>query len=374
MLLLLFSYSIPRTARLNSSTRNGLATYGRRWRSRNSCVRGATTSPVTNSTRRCRGFRRLPRDWKNFCPSIPGIFRSQITRSYSSCSARSSADSPSRSTSTRMPSSRSTSAISPPTVGSSSSTSTRGERLSRGMPFSPGPAAGGSRRLHQKTRAALWRAENMDRSTVLPHKPQHDCQPEAGAHARRLGRKKWIEDARLNRARNARPVVPHFETRPPGAGAGGANADQTALSALQDGLLGVLQQVQKHLLQLPEIPVYIRYRNSFFNHQADRGAGKRCPHQAGRAIHQFVQGNRRTDAASLPRKLQQLAENSRGALGLRQDAAHFGIYGSRARSALLQALCVAQNRRQRIAQLVHDAAGTLTEGNEFFGQRASGIV
>src|SRR5713101_2087553 len=48
--------STPCTFSVSSSTRKGLATCGRRFRSRNSRVCAATISPVTNKKRSRRGF------------------------------------------------------------------------------------------------------------------------------------------------------------------------------------------------------------------------------------------------------------------------------------------------------------------------------
>jgi hypothetical protein len=58
-----------------------------------------------------------------------------------------------------------------------------------------------------------------------------------------------------------------------------------------------------------------------------------------------------------PGKLQQLAENSRGALGLGQEAARFAVHRAfESRLALQQSRRVAKDGRQGIAQLVLDCA------------------
>ena len=98
----------------------------------------------------------------------------------------------------------------------------------------------------------------MQSAAVLAHDAENDCQPQTGADARRLGRKKWIEDTRLDGLRNSGTVVADFQEHALFGDAPGLHADRAAFTLLLDGLPGIPDQVHEHLLELPGVALHER--------------------------------------------------------------------------------------------------------------------
>src|SRR5208282_1463147 len=168
--------------------------------------------------------------------------------------------------------------------------------------------------LHGEARAAMRRTRQRNGAAMLANKAKHNRQPQPRAHTRRLGGKKWIENARLDRAGNARSVVPHLQADAAGAGKSGAYSDGAAHSALFDGLLGILEQIHQDLLQLPEIPFDEGHVLLLLDNEAKVVAGKCMPLEFHGAVYQFIQGNTAALRERFPGHDEQLPEHVRGAL------------------------------------------------------------
>src|SRR5271155_4786980 len=87
-------------------------------------------------------------------------------------------------------------------------------------------------------------------SAVLLHDPVDDREPEPSPYSRGLSGKEWIENARRDVERNARPVVGNFERNPIAGSVARANPDVALTAPFQQRLFGVHEQVQDYLLKL----------------------------------------------------------------------------------------------------------------------------
>src|SRR6266852_8398932 len=96
----------------------------------------------------------------------------------------------------------------------------------------------------------------MQSAAMLAHDAENDCQPQTGADARRLGRKKWIEDTRLDGLRNSGTVVADFQEHALFGDAPGLHADRAAFALLLDGVPGIPDKVHEHLLELSGIALH----------------------------------------------------------------------------------------------------------------------
>src|ERR1700686_5207027 len=96
----------------------------------------------------------------------------------------------------------------------------------------------------------------MEFAAVLAHYAEDDGKAEAGANACRLGSEERIEYACLNALRNSRAVVGHFQEDTIFCNALGLYADGATCPLIFDGLTGIADKINEHLLELPGVAVH----------------------------------------------------------------------------------------------------------------------
>ena len=144
-----------------------------------------------------------------------------------------------------------------------------------------------------------------------------------------------------------------------------AHANRTAAALLLDGLARVAQQIHEHLLELRGVAhdhgqrgIQVQFEAGFLRSHAEAL-------QFHGAHDHLVEGHAAALRGRFAGAEEQLAQNSAGALGFEKNLAHLGgatggIFAEQ------QALGVAEDAGQGIAELVGHAGDHLAEGGEFF--------
>ena len=141
----------------------------------------------------------------------------------------------------------------PEKIGPRSNRIRRGDPSFRRSGNGLGPLAERGREIDGEGRAAGGKHFGFDVSAVLANDGHADAEPQAGAAAGTLGGVKGVEDARKRFWADAHAVILNGDRKLP-ADPAGTNLDAAGVADFADGLLGVGDQVQKHLNELVGVP------------------------------------------------------------------------------------------------------------------------
>ena len=194
------------------------------------------------------------------------------------------------------------------------------------MPLSfAGPVAGGEGREFQSEDGAARGRFRPDRSPVSPNNLAGNGQAESGALAGRLGGEERTEDQLPVRFGNPGAVVLDSQDDPLRAVRSERDPDRAVAAMRADGLLGVDDQVEQHLLQLVAVAPYPApervplVRVEVWSLQRDVVELEMVPAQRHRAAHHVGD---RADAPLgriLPSRGKQAVDNFAGPAGLLED-------------------------------------------------------
>ena len=239
-----------------------------------------------------------------------------------------------------------------------------GQRVVGGLVRNPLLAERGQ--LDHKIGAAPRPGLHGHLAAMFLHDAVDDRETQSGAYAHRLGGEEGIENARGNLRRNPRAIIAHLEGHPPRGDASRAHSDPAAAAALLDGLLGVHQQIEHHLLQLVGIRQGERKFPVQFQHYGYILYLELVTAQGQGALDNFVQVHRLALRFFPAGKQQQIFDDSSGALGLFKNAPGFlGRLG--VERAAEQQLRIAHDPGERVVELMGDSGNQLAERGHFFG-------
>ena len=140
-----------------------------------------------------------------------------------------------------------------------------------------------------------------------------------------------------------------------------ADDQDAAAVGRQHRLLGVDDQVQQHLLHLVAVGEHLRQAGGERVDDRDVRDALLVGAQRERLAHDLVHVHHRARRLPLAREGQQVADDARGALGFAEDRLEAAADRLVERRALRQALGPAEDRRERVVQLVRDAGDRLAE-------------
>ena len=217
------------------------------------------------------------------------------------------------------------------------------------------------RQLDVERRADVRTRLEPDAPAVLLHDRVGHGQPETGALADLLRREERIEDLRLQLVGNARPVVVDFEHDRFLIRVVPRAHDERSPRPLADEhrLLGVDDQVQQHLLHLVAVGEDLRQARRERVDDGDVRDALLVGAQRQRLAHHLVDVDHRARRLPLARERQQVADDARGALRFAEDRLEAAADRVVERRSLRQPLGPAEDRRQRVVQLVRDAGDRL---------------
>src|SRR4029077_4930715 len=198
----------------------------------------------------------------------------------------------------------------------------------------------------------------MKSAAVFAHDAEDDRQTQAGADARRLGGKEWIEDARLDGLRNSGAIVADLQEHTLIGDASGLDADRAAFALLLDGLPGISNEVHEHLLELPSVALHEGKHGVEIELHVDVVGGEAEALEFEGAGDDLIGRHAAALGPRFPGGKQELAQDGAGPLRFLIDLAGFvGIAGGIA--AQEEALRVAENAGERVTEFVSDAGDHL---------------
>ena len=132
-------------------------------------------------------------------------------------------------------------------------------------------------------------------------------------------------------------------------------------------LLGVDDQVEQHLLDLMAVGEHLRQAGGERVDDGDVRDALLVGAQRQRLAHDLVDVDHRARRLPLARERQQVADDARGALGFAEDGLEAAADRLVERRSLRQPLGPAEDRRERVVQLVRDAGDRLAERRHLLG-------
>src|SRR5271166_1529985 len=221
----------------------------------------------------------------------------------------------------------------------------RGYTLSRGGQY------------HFDYAAAAGRIARADLSSVLLHNAVTDAQPQSGSLAYALGGIERLEDAM--RFLDAGTRIVEFGVHISVFGVD-THLQGTAASGFQHGVDGVVDDVEKHLLQLVRVRRDRRSRRFEFTLQVNVIHLQVVIPQGERFIQHLANFDELFLRLALAGKGQQALHHAMGALRLLEELAH-KVGGAFVQAFALEKLGVAQNRGQRVVEFVRDTRDELPD-------------
>ena len=186
-------------------------------------------------------------------------------------------------------------------------------------------------------------------------------QAEPGALADFLGGEEGVEDARLVLRRHPRSVVGDLEDDQIALRVVPGPDDQRAAAVRRlHGLLGVGNQVQQHLLHLVLVDEDLGQPAGQGRERRDVVDALIVGAQGQRVAHHLVEIDHRPGGRALADERQQVPDDSRRAFGLGEDHVHAALADVVERQ-FRQPFRPAENRRQRVVQLVRHARHQLAD-------------
>src|SRR5258708_3354092 len=212
----------------------------------------------------------------------------------------------------------------------------------------------------------------MQFAAMFAHDAQNDGQTKTGADAGRLGSEKGIKDARLNGLGNTRTVVADFQQYALFGDAPGLHTDNAASALRFDGMPRIANQVHQDLLELPGIAVDKReHRIEIEFHPNILGCGVEAL-KVQSASDTLIKRNAASLGTRVPGGEQKLPQDSAGPLRFLENLARL-VRAAQRIAAQKEALRVAEDAGERIAEFVSDAGDHLAEFGEFFCLQQLGL-
>src|SRR5258707_591051 len=212
----------------------------------------------------------------------------------------------------------------------------------------------------------------MQCAAMFAHDAKNDGQTKTGADAGRLGGEKRIKDARLNGLRNTRTVVADFQQYALFGDAPGLHTDNAASALRFDGMPRIANQVHQDLLELPGIAVDEReHRIEIEFHPNILGCGVEAL-KFESASDNLIKRNATSLGTRVPGGEQKLPQDSAGPLRLLKNLARL-VRAAQRIAAQKEALRVAEDAGEWVAEFVSDAGDHLAEFGEFFCPQQFGL-
>ena len=146
-----------------------------------------------------------------------------------------------------------------------------------------------------------------------------------------------------------------------------ADDEHAAAVGRQHRLLGVDDEVEQDLLDLMAVGEHLRQAGGERVDDGDVGHALLVGAQRQRFAHDLIDVHHRARRLALAREGEQVADDARGALGFAEDRFEAAAHRLVERRALREPLGPAEDRRERVVQLVRDAGDRLAERRHLLG-------
>ena len=202
---------------------------------------------------------------------------------------------------------------------------------------------------------------------MLLHDAVRDGQTEPGPGANLLGREERLEHVRQHLPGDAGPVVDDLRLDRAATFAGArSHHDAGAALAVVDGLLGVEQEVQEHLLELARVAHDRREPRGEVALDTDTRQRELVQPERQGSLDHLVEVEGRALGRALAREEEKVPDDLRHPVRLRHDHLDRPLHRGRD-LAREQELAVADDDAQRVVQLVGDACDELAERRHLRG-------